>query len=53
MHSLDKLPVPRVQLLQPLLPFLVLSVLLKDVQSLFLPPLGIFHHFLPFSLKFL
>lgn len=52
-HSLQELPIPGVQLLQLSFQLLLLSVFPEVVCSLFFPPLGIFHHFLAFTLQFL
>lgn len=52
-HSLQELSIPRVEFLQFSLQFLLLSVLLEVVHPLLFPPLGVFHHFLPFTLQFL
>lgn len=51
--SLEEFPIPGVEFLQLPLQLLLLAVLPEVVGSLLLPPLGVFHHFLPFSLQFL
>lgn len=52
-HSLEELPISGVELLQLPLLLLLLLVLPEVGCSLLFPPLGIFHHFLAFTLQLL